>query len=530
MKNLAVILPVSRPDFHLAIRWLKWAHALHGLRNPNYPDYELCVFGARSLSDVQHERLDELAKKFGNGVYHRNPEDYERPEYGYAAAANHMLLHALTLAEKLYPGQPVIWCEADTVPMRPSWLNEIQVEYYLAGKPFLGDFHAQTDIPHMTGNAVYPPNWRELAPSLLQVVAKDPEWGWDSKCSHETVPQMHKSATIQQIWMPPWFNDRTINMVHPETALFHRDKRGSLIDHLSTKLGLSIPLESPEPEAKITILPTKSQKTEPRVDILIVTHAKDMEFLRYCVRGIQRFSGGFGGVTIAVPATERGSYSWLPSYFRICYYEDVPGKGMLKHLVMKCRADEICPDADMILHLDADCMPWEDFFPNDYKPWNKPLLVREKYAQLLNPNRRNWQRTVIAATGIDCAYETMVRHPQIHLRDVYRRTRERVQSHTGREFDDYVLSGQNHFPQEFCEFNALGAIALTEFSSHYTITDYDRRADAADCGQDVNGQWQYIYRNGRDKIIETWSHGGVAGYSKLLEDIMRGNRPAFFVK
>ncbi len=530
MKNLVVVLPVARPDYHLACRWLKWVKALNDLRGDGALVHGLVVFGARSLSELQQQNLAELAAGIEGGVYVVNPEDYERPEYGYAAAANHMLLQALLLTEKKYPGHPMLWCEADTVPMRASWVNEIQVEYYHAGRPFMGDFHAQCDIPHMTGNAVYPPDWRKLAPSLLEVVNKDPEWGWDSKCAAETVPQMHKASTIQQIWMPPRFTNKTIGMVHHETALFHRDKNGSLIDLLSARLGLTIPLEAPEPAPRVTVLPHKGPNGEPRVDILIVTHAKDLEFLRYCVRGIQRFSGGFGGVTIAVPDSERGNYTWLPSYFRMCYYPEPAGKGMLKHLVMKCRADEICPEADMILHLDADCMPWEDFSPNDYKPWNKPLLVRERYATLGNPNRRNWQKTVMEATGIVPAFETMVRHPQIHLREVYRRTRELVTKHTGREFDDYVLSGQNTFPQSFCEFNTLGAVALMEFSSQYTVVDYDRALDAHECGQDEHASWQYIYRPGRDKLIETWSHGGIAGYGPLLEGIMRGHRPAFFVK
>lgn len=530
MKNLVVVLPVARPDYHLACRWLKWVKALNDLQSEGALVHSLVVFGARSLTDLQQHNLADLAKGIEAGVFELNPEDYERPEYGYAAAANNMLLQALLLVEKKHPGHPMLWCEADTVPMRASWVNEIQVEYYQAGRPFMGDFHAQCDIPHMTGNAVYPPDWRKVAPSLLQVVAKDPEWGWDSKCAAETVPQMHKACTIQQIWMPPRFTANTFGMVHPETALFHRDKNGSLIDFLSARLGLNVPLEAPDPGPRGNIMPSKTRGTEPRVDILIVTHAKDLEFLRYCVRGLQRFSGGFGGITVAVPEGERGNYTWLPSYFRMAYYVDKPGKGMLQHLVMKCRADELCPDADMILHLDADCMPWEDFSPNDYKPWNKPLLVRERYAVLLNPNRRNWQKTVLNATGLVPAFETMVRHPQIHLREVYRRTRELVQKHTGREFDDYVTSGPNHFPQEFCEFNTLGAVALMEFGSQYTVIDYNRALDAAECGQDFNGQWQYIYRPGRDKIIETWSHGGIGPYGPLLEQIMHGQRPSFYVK
>ena len=526
MKHIVVVIPVAAPDYHLAVKLLKWIKAIH---RPQF-DFPLIVFPARSLGLAEQNNLAILVNQMPQGRLIENPEEYEHPENGYASAANHMLLMALKMMEEFFPGHPMLWCEADCTPMRSSWMYEIEKEYYQNEKPFMGDFHSPSEIPHMTGNAVYPANWRELAPSLLEVVDKSPEWGWDSKCAHETVPQMHHAASIQQIWTMPRFNDRNLKNIHPQTALFHRCKDGTLIDTLAARSGIPpIPLGEKIAGPVMSIM-AKPGKTAPHMEIFIVTFARDQEFLSYCLRSIQRYGMNIGGVTIAVPSHERGGYTSLPAGYKIVYFDEPKGKGMLKHLAVKTRADEFCPDADVILHVDPDCMFWEPFQPQDFAPWNKPTIVRERYDVVLNPNRKNWQQVTQNATGIKCPYETMVRHPQCHVRAVYKRTREIIEAHTGRAFDDYVLDGRNEFPQTYCEFNALGAVALQEFSDLYTIEDYDRIADAEACGQDSNGSWQYIYRQGRDKLVETWSHGGVGQYAPLFEKILQGKRPPYVVK
>lgn len=545
--RLVTVLPVHTGDFHLAMQWLRWVKRLReqpdqvkavveDVRWAADPqvDFPIAILHAKSLPLPAVDDLKKMAADIPWTTVHSQPELYERPEHGYAAAANMMFRNALELVEREWPGVPMLWCEPDAIPMRPDWLYEIEEEYRQNEAPFMGDFHP-AEISHMTGNAVYPPNWRELAPSLARLPEPKIEQGWDSKCAHETVPQSHRACTIQQIWEPPSpMRAHDLHRIHPDTALFHRCKDGSLINLLAARLGQpEIPLEAPlirvGPRLGSAERPT-GPRIEILIEILIVTHAKDEGFMRYCMRSVSMFCAGFSGVTVVVPRSEEKMFSWLPRKTRVITHEDIPGKGMLMHLIMKSRADELCPDADMILHVDSDCLFWEPTAPDDYLPGGRPLLVTEEYEHLLNPNRRNWRDTVIAATGLHPLYETMVRHPQIHHRAVYKRMRELVEKKHGVGFNDYVLAGRNQFPQTFCEFNTLGAVALAEFPSLYAVRPYDRRSDAQQCGQDYHGSWQYIYRKGRDKLIEGWSHGGIDQYAALFNNCLVGKRPEFFVK
>lgn len=379
LQELVVVLPVSTPDFHLAMKWLKWAQVLN--TRLGACQYDLVVLCAASVEPAARNILGEQVALMPNAVLEIQPEYYERPEYGYAAAANVMFRCALELTERLFPGRPTLWCEADTVPMHEAWVAHIAQEYRLAGRPFMGDFHPSSDISHMTGNAVYPPDWRVRAPSLARLPEPQPEWGWDSKCAPETVPQSHRACTIQQIWLPPRFTEKTMQMIHPETALFHRSKDGTVIDVLCARLGvpeipLGVPIAPLQDRAPTAVKPI--YPPGPRVEILVVCSLRDEPFLRYCLRGLSFYAAAFAGITLAVPARDRTEFAWIPKGVKLVTMDELPGKGFLHHLIMKCRADELCPDAEMIMHVDADCMAWEPFSPDDYVYGKKPRLVRER--------------------------------------------------------------------------------------------------------------------------------------------------------
>src|SRR5208337_4343819 len=107
---------------------------------------------------------------------------------GYWGGPNLMFKAAMELMEREFPGSPMLWCEADTVPMRPTWLEEIEAEYAACGKPFLGQkITDSADFTYMTGTAVYPPNVRSYA-TFAALPGPNPVWGWDAQCAPDTVP------------------------------------------------------------------------------------------------------------------------------------------------------------------------------------------------------------------------------------------------------------------------------------------------------------------------------------------------------
>lgn len=535
MTTPVVVLPVSKPDFHLACKWLKWVSAL-GCQ-PGSTPFDLLVVVANS---VEPEHIAEIPIPAPESAILcsiiRVRERYERPDLGYAAAANHLFRSCLEAAEEHYSGYPVIFCEADTTPTRPTWFADIAAEYAACGRPFMGDYHWEGAIPHMTGNAVYAHNWRQLAPSLAALPGPRPEQGWDTSCAHQTVPQMARASTIQQQWIcPPFTDENVVRILRRDTALFHRCKDGTLIDVLARRLGippipLGVPLCAPVGRsAQPATLTASVAPRRPVVQILIVTHAKDIDFLKYCLQSIRQFATGFAGVTLVVPDHERRLFEWVRDLARVEFFHQPEGKGMLAHEREICRADEWCPNAEFILHLDADCMFFRPVRPEDYVIGGRCLAVRESYAKITNPNRHVWKKCVEDAVGITPQFDAMLRHPQVHPARVYKETRAQITLHTGVMWDDYILSCRNEFPQSFAEFPTLAAVGWSAFPDAYQFSDYDKSADAALCCMS-EGDFQYLYRRDREHLVEFWSHGGIVRYKTQAEAILSGKCPAYFVK
>ncbi len=529
-----VVLPISRPDLHLGIKWLRWAIALR--HHDVLYNYRLIVVPAASVLADEVDRIrEECVKTVGFYVFQQR-EAYERPELGYGAAANALFKEALELAEKLFPGAAMLWCEADTVATRPTWFDEIAAEYESCGRPFLGAFHSVGPIPHCSGNAVYPANWRELSPCLAGLPGPKPEQGWDSACAFEVVPQMAVARTIQQEWITPPFSEFNIDRIlKKETALFHRSKDGTMIDVLAKRLKIPpIPLDAP------VCAPTSTMATleeavaagprPPVVTIFIVTHAKDIPFLKYCLKSIKLYATGFKETILLVPAHEIREFDWVKRKdVNVKAFEQPEGKGFLAHMIQKCRADEWCPDADYVLHLDADVLFFRKATPADFIKDHQCLCLRESYAGITNPHRHTWRQNVRNATGLFPDHDYMLRHGTVHPCSVYRTTRELVESHTGKRFDEFVLDGRNEFPQSFAEFPTLGAVGRHLFACSYRYMEYDKAADVALTGQEA-GSFQYVYKRDIDVLTEFWGHGGIDRYKSDCEAIINGRICAYWVK
>ena len=523
------VMPVSRMDWHLAFKWLKWASKISNLH-----DIPFIVLHAENLEPGHIAALGAAgAREFrvARGIR----------EEGFFIPANMMFKAALDLMEKEFPGSPLLWIEADTVPMDEHWYGNIAAEYAACGKPFLGDLCIQgQSIPHMTGNAVYHPGWRKFAPSLAQGPGFDMKWGWDSQCAKETFPCAAQSKTIRQVWRPEPFELETYQQVVPfGTALFHQCKDGTLIDVLCKEKHLDmIPMPDPVQHSgyqREVALASVGNGTGPgATEILIVTCRRDIAFLRYCLLSIEKYARGFAGVTIVVPEDEKAlfaDFALSGRNIKVKYFKEDKLRGMLHHEVQICRADEWCPAAQAILHVDADCMFWKNVTPSDYAVGGAPIIVRERYEECgkRNTNRLFWRTAVEQAVGFTPVYETMVRHPNIYLRSLYPKVRALVEKHTGKGFDEYVLGCHAAFPHGFAEFPTLGAVALKFFAGDYYAHDYDQLRDSVECGVG-HRSFQYIYRRDRDKLCEFWSHGGIARYEGDCINFLNGQIPAYVVK
>lgn len=230
------------------------------------------------------------------------------------------------------------------------------------------------------------------------------------------------------------------------------------------------------------------------VEIFIVTYHKDADWLVWCLRSIRKFATGFTGVTVACP------YRDLDIIFPICKvfganfrgYEEQEGKGMIQHMALNCMADEYTT-YDFVLHMDSDCIFIEPVTPEEYFKDGKPILLIEEYEHFREPHPGvyYWKACTESALGRPVIYETMRRHPACHPRTTYPRVRDAVERHQKKRFVEWALSGRNEFPQDWSEFNLIGAVALEECKEDYYFWDLGKEP------------WP------KDKLAAFWSHGGL---------------------
>ena len=226
------------------------------------------------------------------------------------------------------------------------------------------------------------------------------------------------------------------------------------------------------------------------VPILMVTYAKDIEFAWASLRSIEKYATGFSGVKIIVPNPDVPAFKAIAGQAEVIGFDECPGKGMCHHMALICMADLFCNTADAILHLDADCLFTEPVSLEDYVIDGKPVLVRQRYSEFPEQRTRySWKKCILAATGIDPEWETMCRHPSVHLPETYRRTRFLIERTTGQNFLAYILSCRNIYPQTFAEFPTLGAVAFAHYPERYHWIDWANCPPA--------------------KLKDFWSHGGM---------------------
>lgn len=238
-----------------------------------------------------------------------------------------------------------------------------------------------------------------------------------------------------------------------------------------------------------------------KVSIFIVSCPKDYHWLRHCLRSIEKFATGFHDVCLMVPdvATESLAFIKIVSSYggtvplRIVTFDEWPGKGMMHHEWLIVSADKNCPDSDFILHTDSDCIFIEPVQPSDYFVGNKPVLIYARYDWVVkkfnNENYRYWKVATQKAIGGVNQFEFMRRHPTVHEKAVYAKTRELIAIHTRREPSAYIRSCRDTFPHEFCEFVTLGEVAWRHFNGHYCWLNQETEP------------WP------KDKVCQFWGHG-----------------------
>lgn len=235
--------------------------------------------------------------------------------------------------------------------------------------------------------------------------------------------------------------------------------------------------------------------------IFIRSYEPDAKWLEYCLKSIIRYTAGFAYVMVVVPQRDSHIFTPMISQYGIRLYTyQILLKPMLSSEVELCHADCICPDVDAVCMLDSDCMFYKPASPYDNLMGGKPILRGQKFELLAKENNPGviWQGMAERALGFKPEYEFMT-HPTIYLCKTFAPFRSHIERHTGRRFNDYVLSCQERWPQTFAELTSLGAFAHKYCSNDYFIADmHSVTANAiTDSGDKVKAH----------KLKQFWSKG-----------------------
>lgn len=235
-RPVIVCIGISHRDAELGLLWLRWVRHLCQV-HPNGDAHLLVVLTQRAAKlNAIHQPADDWDCMFRTRV-EVCPDELEN---GYPISASHLFLRTLEIAEQKSPRHAVLWCEADSWPMRPSWFAEIAAEYQTCGKPFLG-VNVGQKVRQLSGVAVYPANWRELAPRIATVLeAPDYKlWGkgkgqpWDVWARDQMAPQMAESKLMTSVWKHRDPRPTRLCEISATTCLFHQDKTGHLVRELA---------------------------------------------------------------------------------------------------------------------------------------------------------------------------------------------------------------------------------------------------------------------------------------------------------
>lgn len=237
-------------------------------------------------------------------------------------------------------------------------------------------------------------------------------------------------------------------------------------------------------------------------EIFIVSFWRDFPYLEFALKSIGKFVSGFAGVTVLVPDTDLQGLLAIPKpmellpMFRARAFAEWPGKGMLHHERQIVYADQWCPEAEFITHMDSDTIFTAPVTLETFIKDGKPILQYERFDSIgkRHGGVMEWQRVTERCLPFPIEFETMRQHGATYHRGLYARTRELMTDKTGMAVDEYIKSQGNAFPQGFCEFVTLGNVAIFEFPDRYHL---------ADCSKKPNPD------KGDFPIAQFWSHAPI---------------------
>jgi hypothetical protein len=237
-------------------------------------------------------------------------------------------------------------------------------------------------------------------------------------------------------------------------------------------------------------------------DIFIRSYWRDVAWLRYCLESIALYCHGFRDVIVAAPQSSRERMEradlWPEARFVWSrnYADDYLGQQATKLM-----ADQHT-DADLICHVDSDCLFNVRTTPEDLMREGRPLIARRSIAAL--GGRTPWRGPTEAFLGWPVSHDYMHHPPFLFPRWLHGDVRTHALDTHGVDIETYLAAQP---PRGFSEFNVLGALAWERHRDAFAWIDAEASPPRPRC------RW-------------FWSWGGLdAGARKEIEQILRPPAP-----
>jgi len=323
---MIVAIPFHTVDLRLVRELLAWCKLLGGCRSHD------CLLVADA--GVEWGPCLDLIT-FSNSIF-RSAKliTNDRHIENWPEGPNSLLLTALQQIEK--SDQPLLWLEPDAIPLKPNWLDTLSLVYTQCGKPFMGQIYTHehpeppmAPYPLMSGVAVYPPDgWSRLAKAIKFA----PNLPFDVSCAPITYEAGANTKLIQHYYgekgLPPTFsvnrtdssprNTFTLDRLHPNAVIFHRNKDGSLIRLLRAKhfpnlnkFAVVYPFHSGDMNLALKNLEWMEQLRTPKTHDIILHSDKSVD-LKWRNRMVAAAERVFTNVSESFcPANQGPNVSWI---------------------------------------------------------------------------------------------------------------------------------------------------------------------------------------------------------------------------
>lgn len=436
----------------------------------------------------------------------------------------------LSLAKKngKTDAEAVLTFEPDCVPLRYDWIDALKTAWAKASaEGFLCMGHVdylKDSSPHINGNAIFNIDITKTHPALNSAPA---DQGWDAAHRVLLMSVGRDDDSINQVYgqgAPDYMTFASIRKNGTVPALHHGIKQSKGVEMARKMIEDGLFGRKPEagpfvftPEGtRRDFLLDLSSKTglpldgpiEVKCAIFIRSYAKDIPWLGYCLKSIEKFATGFGSVVVVHPRQEKHDFYWVWNRFpQFQFVESDPltQDGYIAQQIDKLNADKYT-DADYILFLDSDCFAFTPFKPEDFFKDNLPMMIHRSWDGL--GDAESWKAPTKLALGFEPLRETMCRMPIIHDRRALKGVRDLMEHNTGAKADLTIASFG-----KFSEFNAIGNFVLRFMPLAYSF---------------VSTEEEEIFPN---VISQAWSWGGLTdGQKEVMDNILNATAPAEVIK